>query len=421
MPVGAGDCVRAAGTLLGWPRLDLRNRLAEDAPLDRLSFLVELLERVGETACLVLVGGEEELERCARVPEPAGCIEARREAESDGTGVDARGIDAGDAHERAEAGFRRSRERPKPGDRKRAVLVDERDDIRDRCESDKVEVPLGNVRVDAEERLTELVDDAGSAELRERILRRPRGHDWAVGQRLGRAMVIGDDHVEAACGGFGHLGCSGDPAVHGQDEPAAFVGEPCKRAAAKAVALVEAARKVPIDVGAELAQQEDRERGRGDPVDVVVAVDANPLARGDGRSEALARGLHVAEEERIMRRLFALEETARVVGIEMAAPREHGGRDAGDAECARELRLSVRRAVRECPGAVVHRPTTLRSGADGNGPQTQPPTKLAQNFDGSFTDERARCICTPGGWGLGMGGRCLTHSDGQAPAWRLND
>ena len=81
--------------------------------------------------------------------------------------VDGRRIDAGSAHERLQPRLLRARERAQAGDRERAVLVDERHDVGDRRERDEVEVPLRDLRVDAEERLAELVDDAGAAELRE--------------------------------------------------------------------------------------------------------------------------------------------------------------------------------------------------------------------------------------------------------------
>ena len=79
----------------GRPRLDLGDRLAEDPALDGLALLVQFLERVGEPPRLLLVLGEEQLERFARVPEPTGRVEARREPEPDGPGVDRRRVDAG--------------------------------------------------------------------------------------------------------------------------------------------------------------------------------------------------------------------------------------------------------------------------------------------------------------------------------------
>ena len=88
VPVGAGDGVRAPTALLRRPRLDLGHGLAQDPRLDRLALAVQLLERVGETPRLVLVLGEQELERRARVAESARCVEARGEPEADGACVD---------------------------------------------------------------------------------------------------------------------------------------------------------------------------------------------------------------------------------------------------------------------------------------------------------------------------------------------
>ena len=67
-----------------------------------------------------------------------------------------------------------------------------------------------------------------------------------------------------------------------------------------AVALVEPARQVVRDLRAELAQDEHGERGRADPVGVVVAVDADLRPGRDGRPDRLAGLAHVAELERIV-------------------------------------------------------------------------------------------------------------------------
>ena len=63
----------------------------------------------------------------------------------------------------------------------------------------------------------------------------------------------------------------------------ALLGEARDRRRGDAVALLEPARQVPADVGAELPQRQHRERRRADAVDVVVAVDADPLAALDRR------------------------------------------------------------------------------------------------------------------------------------------
>ncbi|MBV8561704.1 MAG: hypothetical protein JOZ56_01300 [Actinobacteria bacterium] len=185
-------------------------------------------------------------------------------------------------------------------------------------------------------------------------------------------MVVGDDHLEPVSLRLLDLGDGGDAAVDGENEAAALVGEAREGLAANAVALVEAARQVPRDVGAELAQEQDGERRRGDPVDVVVAVDADAPAVGDGCADALAGEGHVAEQERVVRRLLPFEEAARAVRVVVAAADEDGGGDVGDAERAHELGLGRVRAGSEDPGAVDHRPATLRGGPDGIGSPDRP-------------------------------------------------
>ncbi len=173
-----------------------------------------------------VVLGQQKLERLARMAEASCRVEARRKPEPDGSRVDRRRVNAGASHQRAEARLRRARKRAQPGDRERAVLVEERDDVGDRRERDEVEVTARNLGVDAEQRLPELVDDAGPAQLRERVVGGAGRDDRAVGKRLGRPVVVGDDDVQPPLLRLGDLGGGGDPAVDGEDEPAAVVRQP---------------------------------------------------------------------------------------------------------------------------------------------------------------------------------------------------
>ena len=76
------------------PFLDLRDRRAHDLVLDCLPVAVQLLEPVGEPARLVGVLGQQQLERCARMTEPARGVDPRREPEADRARVDRGRIDA---------------------------------------------------------------------------------------------------------------------------------------------------------------------------------------------------------------------------------------------------------------------------------------------------------------------------------------
>src|SRR5438876_11003256 len=72
--------------------------------------------------------------------------------------------------------------------------------------------------------------------------------------------------------------------------------------------LRELGAEVPGHLRAELAQGQDGEDGRADPVRVVVAVDADRLAGCDRPAGRLARGGHVPEQERVVQRLLAGQE-----------------------------------------------------------------------------------------------------------------
>ncbi len=180
----------------------------------------------------------------------------------------------------------------------------ERNDVGDRGERDQVEMPPRHVGVDAEERLAELVDDAGAAELGERIVGRPRCDDRAIGQRPSPGRwwsVTITSSPRAFASATSATAVMPQSTVSTRPQPSS--ASRAERRARDAVALVEAAREVPVDVGAELAQQQHRERRRRDAVDVVVAVHADAAAVGDRGPDALAREPHVAEREGIVTRV----------------------------------------------------------------------------------------------------------------------
>ena len=183
VPVLAPEHVATAAAARLGHRVDGCGRLAQDPILHCLPVAVQLLQDVRVAPRLVGVVREHELERDVRPAEPPGGVDPRSEPKADGAGVDGRRIDAGAAHERLQPGSPGRCEREEPGSGECAVLVDERDDVGDRGERDEVEVPPHRRMVGTEQRLAELVHDPGSAELGERIARRPRRDDRAVGQR----------------------------------------------------------------------------------------------------------------------------------------------------------------------------------------------------------------------------------------------
>ena len=150
-------------------------------------------------------------------------------------------------------------------------------------------------------------------------------------------VVVGDDHVDAEPPGLLDLGDGGDAAVDREDELHALLGQARDRRRRDAVALLEPARQVPADVGADLPQRQHGERRRADAVDVVVAVDADPLAPLDRRSQALHGRRHVAEEQRIVGDALGLEERPGRRGIAETAAHEHGRERLRDVERGHQL------------------------------------------------------------------------------------
>ena len=192
-------------------------------------------------------------------------------------------------------------------------------------------------------------------------------------------MVVGDDDLEAECGGVGDLLDGGDAAVDGEHQLDALLGEPRQRLAVQAVALLEPRRQMPGRIGTELPQQEHGERGRADPVGVVVAVHADARARLDrGRDRRDGRA-HVAEQERVVAGKLSGEEAGRLGGLAVAAADEHRGGHLVDAELSRQrLDLTVRTRC-ELPGSGCHR-AVESTAAVGRTAVTKIPRKVRENM-----------------------------------------
>ena len=139
--------------------------------------------------------------------------------------------------------------------------------------------------------------------------------------------MVGDDHVEAARLRGSDLLGRRDPTVDRQEQAAALVGEPRDRVARDAVTFLEAARQVPLDVGAERAKRQDGERRGADAVHVVVAVDADPRSVGDRRANPFDRDCHVPEQKRIVRLDLAGDERPRLLEVTVATPDQNRCRD----------------------------------------------------------------------------------------------
>ena len=253
VPVLAGEHVAALGAPRLRPGLDLRDGRAQDPVLDGLPVAVELLETLREAAGLVRVVGEQQLERRLGPAKTPGSVDPRRQPEGDRAFVDGGRVDA-----RRFASARRCRVAAASASRLSPAIASTRFSSTSGTTSAIVASATRSrwlSRSGAAERLRELVDDAGAAELRERVVGRAawRRSD-SPGSDVRRPVVVGDDHLKAEPLGLVDLVGRGDTAVDGEDEAVALFGDALQRRAGEAVALLEPARQVPADFRAELAQ-----------------------------------------------------------------------------------------------------------------------------------------------------------------------
>jgi hypothetical protein len=160
-------------------------------------------------------------------------------------------------------------------------------------------------------------------------------HDRGVGQRAvgARRVVVGDHDLHAGRPRRSHLVDRGDRAVDRQQQIGPPRGQPLDRRRREPVAVVDAARQVPVDVGAKRAQRAHEDRGRGDAVDVVVAVHGDARAPADVAEDHPGGGLQAPERLERMR-LLGLEEAPRGPGVAEPAPHQHLREHVRDAQLA---------------------------------------------------------------------------------------
>ena len=155
---------------------------------------------------------------------------------------------------------------PRPSRTRRRLLPHERHAVGDGGQRDEVEVGVGVGRVApgaVKQRGGELVGDAGRAQVGARIAGQRRVDDGRVGQRAvgARLVVVGDDDGHPARARERDLVDGRDRAVRRDEQARAARGEALHRRGAQPVAVLAAARQVPVVVGPERAQG----RARGSP------------------------------------------------------------------------------------------------------------------------------------------------------------
>jgi hypothetical protein len=184
-----------------------------------------------------------------------------------------------------------------------------------------------------------VVRDAGAGELRQAPLRERRGGgvDDQARRELGAGrVVVADDHLEAGRLQRRDFGEVADAAVDGQEQVGGgrVFGHPV---GVDAVAVADAVGDERFDLPAERAQPEREERGAGDAVGVVVAVDPHAAARLQGVDQAVGGRRQVGDGGGRQRRVEVVEGV-----VAQAARPEDGGELRVDAQGGRQPRHRAR-------------------------------------------------------------------------------
>ncbi|MBV6467223.1 MAG: hypothetical protein PGMFKBFP_02566 [Anaerolineales bacterium] len=162
------------------------------------------------------------------------------------------------------------------------------------------------------------------------------------GQRLGEVargfVMVRDDEVQPevtrVAGFFGRA----DSAVHADDESNPVRVEFVERVVVQSVAFLEAVGDVLVDVAAEGAQTLDQQRGGGDAVHVVIAIDGDPFAIRERGLDAIHGDAHVLHLERVGAEVR--------LGAQEGLSLRIGGDAAVEEDLPQDGRMGVERRVR---------------------------------------------------------------------------
>ena len=224
-----------------------------------------------------------------------------------------------------------------------------------------------------------------------RVPAHARVHDRSVGQPAvgARGVMVGHHDVEPRRARGGDLLDGGDRAVDGDEQVGPALGQPPHGRLGEAVAVVDPARQVPVDVRAERAQRAHEHGRGGHAVDVVVAVHGDPGPAPDVREDP-PRGVPQPAEgvERMAvgaaRKRFARPPGRRGRGA--PAPARARARPRARPRGARRRRTSYGATVKRV-WIARHGRRSVRRPSDGTG--------MAQRLSGVSGMDRER---RSGGW-----------------------
>ena len=287
-----------------------------------------------------------------------------------------------------------------------AVLADERHDVgerADRGDLDEAGQPALAAGLRAE-RLHQLQRhaDAGQVLVRIRAVVPLRVDDGERRRQLGvRLVVIGDDQVDAELARAARGVGAANAAVDRHDERDAVGVQPLDRRRLQAVAVAQPLRDEVDDVGAEQLERAAQDHRRRDAVDVVVAVDGDPLPARDRApgSDRRPRACRRAASDRAGGRATGSESAPPAPG--RSSPRWHSSRATTgvDAERRRQPRGGCVVAGLRCQIGAT---TGIRIGPSLACPKRSP--RRTQDTNGD-TDAAHTAESRPYPHAIGLGAR----------------
>ena len=292
---------------------------------DGAALVVDALEALGAAHRLVVVVGEQKVERGLRVAHAARRVDARDEREAEVGGGDRLAGRPARAQEGGDAGARRGVDAFDAVGDQRAVLVDHGHEVGHRPQRREVGVAAPEVGVAeaAAQRLDQLEghadagqDGAGAGRVGLGV-----GDRHVFGDEVGRLVMVGDRHADAALAQQLDFGGAGDAAIHRHQEVGIELHDALDGGLGDAVALVGTPRDERQRACSQRAQTAREHRRRRDTVDVEVAEHDDAVAALDGVLERVgdvgeagdAVGVAPIAVER------GLEEALRLPGIVDAA------------------------------------------------------------------------------------------------------
>ncbi len=303
--------------------------LGDDGGFLLLPAHVLCVELLGQSPCLIgqrIVGGQQETGRDVGGRHAAGRVDPRRQDEADVVAADALARQARHFQQRAQADLVRAlREQVEPELGDDAVLPHQRYDVGQRAKGGDLHEGRqpGRLAGSAAERLHQLQRDADARKVLVRIRAVVAlGVDDGNGHRQVGAglVVVGDDEIDPELARAHCRFVSPDAAVHRDDHRGTFRVQPIDRRRLQPVAVLQAVGDEVADIAAQHLHRPPKDDGRGDAVDIVVAVDDDALAGGECPLEAGDGRLQPRQAHGIVEMVEGWpKESAGVVGIGQSA------------------------------------------------------------------------------------------------------